>query len=190
MNIGLLEGLDLVKFEKLCKTFFDQMGFLAKKTGSAAGPHVSEVIVLYSKTTNAPFSLFQCSVNDLIDAEPLATFKSAMASLNLKNGYFLSIGGFSAAARDSAAGSGINLIDGHKFIELVGQLPKPGQDLLKEVVLARQEVGEEEERKTAPHDCPKCGAKMLLRVSEEGKYKTGKFWQCSVPDCAHIVAYI
>ncbi|MBU0485555.1 MAG: restriction endonuclease [Proteobacteria bacterium] len=187
MNIDLLKGLDLVKFERLCKTFFDQMGFQTHKSGSGGGVNVSEVNVLHSKSTNAPFSFFQCSVNELVNVDVLATFKNAMDSLNLKNGYFLSVEGFEAAARNFVAGKGVNLIDGLKFIEMVGKLPKPGQDLLKEMAMVRQDAGEKEERKTAPHACPKCGVNMLLRVSEEGKYKTGKFWQC--PDCAHIIAF-
>jgi ssDNA-binding Zn-finger/Zn-ribbon topoisomerase 1 len=68
-------------------------------------------------------------------------------------------------------------------------MPEASQNLLFEVAMARGE-DQAESQKTDAHFCPKCTTRMILKVSSEGKYKTGKYWQCPSQECGHIVAFV
>ncbi len=187
MDSNLLSGLDLKMFSRLCKVFFDQMGFRAVKISGNSDPAVSDFAVLYSKSSDKPFSIFQCATGpESVDSGVVEKFHAAMKAAGMTSGYFLSTGGFEKSAVDFAGPNKINLIDRDKFIELAGNMPESSRNLLLEVI---NDSDNEDEQKTAQQNCPMCGSKMLLKVSKEGMYKTGKYWLCPMPDCGHIVAY-
>ena len=112
-----------------------------------------------------------------------------MTGAHLNSGYFLTTTEFSEIAKDFAKDNNINLIDAEKFVELAGKMPESSQNLLFEIAMTRGEK-QEESHKTDAHFCPKCGTQMSLKVSSEGKYKTGKYWECPSWECGHIVAFI
>ena len=189
MDSDLLKNLDLKIFNKLCASFFDQMGFRASRVAASNDPQMSDISILYSKNNDKPFSIFQCSVGpETTGAEPVKKFKAAMSGADLKNGYFLTTTEFSEIAKDFAKDNAINLIDGEKLIELVNNMPEASQNLLFEIAMTRGETVES--HKTDAHYCPKCSTKMELKVSSEGKYKTGKYWECPSLECGHISAFI
>jgi restriction system protein len=189
MDSDLLKNLELKIFNKLCASFFDQMGFRASKVLNSNDPSTSDISILYSKNNDKPFSIFQCSVGPgNTAAEPIKKFKAAMSGADLKNGYFLATTEFSEIAKDFAKENTINLIDGEKLIELVNNMPEASQNLLFEIAMTRGEATEN--NKTDAHYCPKCSTKMKLNVSAEGKYKTGKYWECPSLECGHISAFI
>lgn len=188
MDKNILVGLDLKIFRKLCKAFFDQMGFRAVKISDSTDPGVSDVAILYSKSSDKPFSVFQCKVGPLaVDVGVVEKFHAAMNAAGVASGYFLSTGEFSQGAIDFAGPQKINLIGLDKFVELAGNMPESSRNILIEVITDSD--ADEDDHKTAQHNCPKCSSKMLLKVSKEGMYKTGKYWLCPMPDCGHIVAY-
>ena len=190
MDKDLLNGLDLKTFNKLCISFFDQMGFRASKAVASEDPERSDISILYSKHNDKPFSIFQCSIiPGSTPAESIKKFKDAMTGAHLSSGYFLTTTEFSEIAKDFAKDNNINLIDAEKFVELTDKMPEASQNLLFEVAMTRGEA-QEESHKTDAHSCPKCGTNMNLRVSAEGKYKTGKYWQCPSQECGHIVAFV
>ena len=187
MDKELLRGLELKVFRKLGKVFFDQMGFRAVKILDSTDPKVSDVAILYSKSSDKPFSVFQCQVGpEDADVGVVESFHSAMIAAGMASGYFLTTGKFDQGAVDFAGPHKINLIDLDKFVELTGNMPESSRNLLLEVV---SDSDDEDDQKTAQHNCPKCSSKMQLKVSKEGMYKTGKYWLCPMPDCGHIVAY-
>jgi hypothetical protein len=190
MDKDLLSSLDLKTFNKLCISFFDQMGFRSSKATSSSDPRMSDISILYSKNNDKPFSIFQCSIGpENTAAEPVKKFKEAMLGAHLNTGYFLTTSEFSEIAKDFSKENKINLIDAEKFVELTGNMPEASQNLLFEIAMTRGEQ-QEESHKTDAHFCPKCGTKMSLKVSSEGKYKTGKYWECPSWECGHIVAFV
>jgi hypothetical protein len=190
MDKDLLNGLDLKTFNKLCVSFFDQMGFRASKVSTSNDLNMSDISILYSKNNDKPFSIFQCSVSPgNTPADPIKMFKSAMAGAQLNTGYFLTNTEFSEIAKDFAKENKINLIDAEKFVELANNMPETSQNLLFEIAMARGDK-QEDFHKTDAHFCPKCDTKMNLKVSSEGKYKTGKYWECPSLECGHITAFI
>jgi hypothetical protein len=48
MDKDLLSGLDLKTFNKLCKSFFDQMGFRSSKALTSEDPDRSDILVISS----------------------------------------------------------------------------------------------------------------------------------------------
>jgi len=43
------------------------------------------------------------------------------------------------------------------------------------------------EENTTPPNCPKCGAVMVLRTAQRGKYREQKFWGCTdFPRCKGV----
>lgn len=188
MDSDILKDLNLRRFSRLCRLFFDQMGFRAEKIAPNSGPEMSGVFLLYSKNSNKPFSVFQCTViTGDTAAEPLENFKVAMGRAEMPSGYFLTTGRFSQAAKDFAAANKVNLIDRDKFVELANNMPESSRNIFSEVMMAGEEL--EDGQKTSPRNCPKCSAKMALQISTDGKYKTGKYWQCTLPECGHITAF-
>lgn len=188
MDKNILVGLDLKIFRRLCKAFFDQMGFRAVKISESTDPGVSAPAILYSKSSDKPFSIFQCQVGPgTVDVGVVEKFHAAMTAAGMPGGYFLSTGEFSQSAIDFAGPQKINLIDLDKFVELAGKMPESSRNILLEVITDSSD--DEDDHKTEQHSCPKCSSKMLLKVSKEGMYKTGKYWLCPMPDCGHIVAY-
>ena len=189
MDSDLLKNLDLKIFNKLCTSFFDQMGFRASRAVASEDPERSDISILYSKNNDKPFSIFQCSIiPGNTPAESIKKFKNAMLGAHLNSGYFLTTTEFSEIAKDFAKENTINLIDGEKLIEWVNNMPKASQNLLVEIAMTKGE--EKESHKTDAHYCPKCSTKMELKVSSEGKYKTGKYWECPSLECGHISAFI
>lgn len=188
MDKHVLSGLGLKVFRKLCKVFFDQMGFRAVKISESTDPGVSNIATLYSKSSDKPFSIFQCAVaSSAVDSGIIEKFHTTMTAAGMANGYFLTTGEFDQSAIDYAGPHKINLIDLDKFIELTGNMPESSRNLLIEVITGGDD--DEEDHKTEQQNCPKCGSKMQLKVSKEGMYKIGKYWLCPMPDCGHIVAY-
>ena len=210
MDISILEKLDLTTFEKLCRVLFDQMGFIAKSSGSGSMPGIGEVMVLYSKASKAPFALLQCAVAGArIDLLQLAQVKNAMAKLGLANAYLVSVGAIGLGAREFAAANKINLVDGEKFVGLVNNLPETGRELVRETLISGQlpksaAVSPVNPAPPAtspaklprppgaggPPDCAKCGSVMKLQVTMKGPYETGKYWQCPQEGCGYISAYL
>ncbi|NTV14624.1 MAG: restriction endonuclease [Desulfobulbaceae bacterium] len=199
MDIALLEKLDLETFEKACQVLFDQMGFVAKSTGTGSMPGIGEVMVLYSKSSNAPFALLQCAeAGARVELIQLAQVKNSMAKQGLSNGYLVTVETAGQLVRDFATANKINLIDGAKFVELISNLPENGRNLLRET-LASGQVSKSPggaistaryAESSGPPTCAKCGATMKLQVKQDGIYRTGKYWQCPYPGCGYISAYI
>ena len=188
IDTELLKNLDLPTFNKLCNTFFDQMGFRASRVVASKDPDRSDISILYSKNNDKPFSIFQCSITSgSTPAESIKNFKAAMSGADLSSGYFLTTTEFSEIAKDFAKGNKINLIDGEKFVELADKMPETSRNLLFEIAMTKG--NETKSHKTDARSCPKCGTQMNLKVSAEGKYKTGKYWECPAWECAHIVAF-
>lgn len=200
MDIAFLEKLDLKTLEKVCRVLFDQMGFTAKSTATGSMPGIGEVMVLHSKSSNAPFALLQCAeVGARVELIQLAQVKNSMAKLALNNGYLITVGTTGPAAHDFAAANKINLVDGAKLVGLMNNLPETGRHLLQQA-LAPEQVAKpaaiiphghspKPPEPGGPPVCAKCGATMKLQIKHDGIYQTGKFWQCPTADCGYISAY-
>lgn len=197
MDIALLEKLDLPTFEKLCRVLFDQMGFTAKSTGTGSMPGIGDVIVLYGKTSNAPFALLQCAVAGArVEVIQLSQVKNSMARLGLTIGYLVTVGTSGPGASEYAAANKINLVNGTKFLELINNLPESGRNMLRETIASWQlpKTGDAASRlwpleSSGPPSCAKCGATMKLQVKMKGPHETGKYWQCPHAACGYICAY-
>lgn len=205
MNIATLEKLDLGTFEKVCRVLFDQMGFVAKTTGAGAMPGIGAVMVLYSKSSNAPFALLQCAVSGArVEVAQLTQIKNSMSKQGVSNGYLVTVETVGPLVSEFAAANKISLVDGAKFVELISNLSETGRNLLRDT-LAPQRASRPSEVENpgfgtgrypklvgtgGPPTCAKCGGAMKLQVKRDGQYQTGKYWQCVNSGCGYISAYI
>lgn len=161
-------------------------------------PGISDVIVLYGKTSQAPFALLQCAVAGArVEVVQLSQVRNSMASLGLAIGYLVTVGTAGPGASEFAAANKINLVEGTKFLELINNLPESGRHMLQETVASGPlpQSGEAGFRVRStegggPPTCAKCGATMRLQVKMKGPHETGKYWQCPHEACGYISAYL
>lgn len=111
----------------------------------------------------------------------------------------VSVGSYTKDAADFARGKPIELIDGHKLVELraeqgqEGSKQYPGGSNVGDTMasvngLRRQDTVRGESLSTEAPKCPKCSAKMILRTAKKGTNAGGQFWGCSrYPACKGIV---
>lgn len=172
MDMAFLEKLDLKTLERVSVVLFDQMGFTAKSTAIGAMPGIGEVMVLYSKTSNAPFALLQCARSGAkVEVDALNQIKNAMARLALTNAYLVTVDTPGVAVRDFAAASKINLVDGVKFVDLMKNLSENGRNLLRQALSP--------ERAAKPAEAPAggfgTGRYPKLVEAPAGGFGTGRY---------------
>jgi restriction system protein len=89
-------------------------------------------------------------------------------------------GDFTQEAKSFASGQPIRLIPGDELVTIIRSVQNPAAatSALEQTPAAAAPA--------APRTCPKCGARMVIRVARRGDNAGGTFWGCtSYPNCRH-----
>lgn len=85
--------------------------------------------------------------------------------------FIVTSGTFTEESNVFAAGKPIELIDGHKLLELVGEVQHEGQVLAPKCAATTPPA-------SAAVSCPKCGSEMRQRTAKHGANAGQPFWGC------------
>ena len=113
-----------------------------------------------------------------IGVEPVRGLLAAMTEHKVRNGRFITSGGYTSEAVHFAKGQNVKLVSGRMFLESILDLPEKKQKKLLKIAVGG-------DYKTP--SCPRCGAKMVLR---EGEGEWRFFWGCpKAPRCKATLTY-
>lgn len=176
-TLELLQDIEWKLFEDICAAYLDSKGWHVKQT--EIGPDGGVDIFFNSKNweKETPFGIVQCKAraNWHVPVSSIRELFGVMAAEEAEIGIFITTGKYSPAAHEFALGKRLQLVDGAGFLGLMQALdPNVQIGLLKKHL----------SRDYANPTCPRCGEKMVERVTKKGKNVGKKFWGCSqFPAC-------
>jgi restriction system protein len=158
-------------FERLVGEAFRQQGYAVTGFGGR-GPDGGMDLGLMK---NGERFLVQCKHwrNRQVGVTVVRELNGVMAAQGAHGGFLVTGGQFTKEAREFAAKTKIELIDGDSLGELIGSAATPGP--------ARVSAS------TSPPACPQCGTMMVKREAKHGKFVGKSFWGCAqYPKCSGI----
>jgi len=168
-SLDLLRALEWKRFEEVCAEYFRQLGTLAKTTKFGADGGVD--IRTYSSKDHSIVHVIQCKAwSYRVGVKEVRELFGVMIHQAAPKGILMTTSVFSgdAVAFAKKQGSRLFLIDGPKFISMIGGLPEAKRKHL----LSFATEGDY----TTP-TCASCGIKMIWR-------EKGEFWGCkNYPRC-------
>lgn len=162
-------------FERLVGEAFRRQGFQVSGFGGQ-GPDGGVDLGL---TKNGQRYLVQCKHwrTRQVGVTVVRELNGVMAAQGAQGGFVVTGGEFTKEAREFAKDTHIELIDGPKLHELIGNAAS-----LKEALTpALESAG------PATPVCPRCGTPMVRREARQGKFAGQVFWGCGrYPKCSGI----
>ena len=175
-SLELLQSIEWRRFEDLCAVYYREMGIRTETTSLGAGGGVD--IRLFEDSDSPKFTaIVHCKLwgDKCVGVNPLRELLEVVVHEDVARAFFIAPGGFTADACKFAEANHINLLDGKRFLAMLGRLPADARRRL----LAYATKGSY----TVP-TCPSCGQKMAPRNGP-----TGDFWAChNYPDCSQTLA--
>lgn len=139
-TLEFLAQLDADRFEELVAAYFTKTGVVATrtKTGAASPVHIR----ISWKGEPRAFACAQCIVQttEAIDARALQGLVAALAAENLRRGYVVSNGEFSAAAQKFATSKQLILLPADVLLEKIKGLPESARNELMQVLSAEKKA--------------------------------------------------
>jgi hypothetical protein len=134
-SVEQLGQLDARRFEAVVAAYYSKTGIVANSTQAPAGSPVH--IKISGKGEPRPFAYVQCIAQPPgpIEVKPLKELIAVLATDDIRRGYVVTSGSFSAAARDLAQQKQLTLMSGEALVEKLNALPTAAR---KEII---QEVG-------------------------------------------------
>ena len=159
----LVGQLEWKRFEELVAAYYNKTGVVAARTRN--GPASPVHIKITWKGESRPFAYVQCIARPSapVDLKPLQTLVAALDADNIRRGYVVTAGKFSAAVRDYAAEKHLTLLSGDMLIEKLNALPVNARSEIMQAVSAGDY--------TVP-SCPECEASMVRSPGNPA------LWQC------------
>lgn len=171
-----LLNLSWREFEQLVGAHFERLGYAVTFTPDGADGGVDVVANKDGETF-----LIQCKQwrATQVGVSVVRELYGVMAARGATGGYVVSIGAFTEAALDFAAGRNIQLVDAHRLL-------KPQATPRTSPTIVATPPSATVTPRTPP--CPKCGAPMARRVAKQGANQGQAFWGCSsFPQCRGTV---
>jgi HJR/Mrr/RecB family endonuclease len=168
-----LRRIDWFQFEKLIELIYQHRGFTVKRLGGANPDGGVDLIVTSSTETFA----VQCKHwrKWTVGVSHIREFLGTLTDSGIPKGIFITLNGYSDAAKELADKHGIQILIEPDLIQMLEE-PR---------LMYSQEISElfSDERKF----CPKCEQEMVLRTA---RVKGNQFWGCSsYPRCKFIMNY-
>ena len=108
-----------------------------------------------------------------------------VASRKADGAMVVTSGRFTDEAKDFAARSGVDLIDGERLQNLIGTGQSRPVEPPRQAAPA---VGQPAEAPATSPACPNCGGAMVRRTARQGAYAGKDFWACrGYPSCRGII---
>ncbi|HNP65380.1 MAG TPA: restriction endonuclease [Woeseiaceae bacterium] len=167
-SIESIRNLSWSQFERFVLEAYRRQGYDASETGAGADGGVDIILKKDGKTT-----LVQCKQwkTQRIGVKPIRELAGVVAVARANRGIFVCSGSYTAEAKEFAAKSGIELIDGEALTVLLAEIK-----------------GEPEGDRVPPtaNVCPRCGSDLVRRVARRGSRKGEAFLGCSAfPKCRY-----
>ncbi len=169
-SLKLLQEIEWKRFEDLSTAYYLEKGILAKTTSLGADGGID--IKLYQDGAESATSLVQCKAwnNRQVGVKEIREFLGVLTHEKVAKGFYMTSGGFTDDAKETAKANKIILISGEMFLEMIMRLPQISQKKLLQLAIAG-------DYKTP--SCSACGVKMVKRSG-----KKGEFWGCkNYPKC-------
>lgn len=163
-----LRNLRPTEFEDYIASLYVKLGYKTERVGQS---HDGGIDVVAEKDGVKHYIQCKKFITRKVKASDIRDFYGAISSkLTQGNGIFITTNYFTTEAKKFAGDNMIEAIDGYSLLKLVKLIGEPNVPDSK--IELTHEGG----------DCPKCGAKLVLRNS-----KYGNFYGCSnYPKCKFI----
>ena len=175
----LLRSLEWKRFEELVAMVFEVTGFATELTRVGADGGVD--ISVFKPGDAKPTAVVQCKAWNkyVVGVKPVRELFGVMAAEGVGKGYFAATGKYTEEARAFVEGKPIRLLTGEDIVERIGKLPGDKRRRLYERAV---------EGDYMTPSCPKCGRKLVRRVSRKGRSEGGEFWGCpGFPKCRYTM---
>lgn len=131
-TVETLERLEWSRLEELVAAYYSRTGVIVART--MAGPQGAVHIKISWKGESRPFAAVQCVTHPsgLISPKPLEELLATLATENIRRGYVITGGKFSAQAREFAADKHLTLLPGEVFCEKLNSLPEAARAELQQ----------------------------------------------------------
>ena len=173
-----LQALSWRQFEQLVGAHFERLGYTVTFTAEGADGGV-DVVARKGRET----FLVQCKQwrATRVGVSVVRELFGVMAARGATGAYVVSIGSFTADAKDFAAGRNIELVDANTLLKASAspRFPMP------------TEMSPPSRNSTSSLPvCPQCRSPMVLRVAKQGANKGQSFYGCSTyPKCRSVLPY-
>jgi restriction system protein len=165
-----LRALDWYQFEKLIALLFQEEGFAVQRKGGANADGGIDLLAVKNGITFGVQCKFWKSWR--VNVKEVRSFFGALQDFKLRNGFLITLEGYTPDAKDFATRNGIDLMDERSLLdnlESVNWFCKPG---FLQLLTDKRKV------------CPKCESEMLLKTAKKGAKAGQQFWGCSnYPRC-------
>lgn len=172
-TLDQLKKMTWQDFERLVGQIYRQQGFSVKEMGLGGADGGVDLLLTKGKQT----ILVQCKRwNSQSIGAPIVREMWGLAHHHRAQGVkIVTVGRFTAAAREFARGKPMELVDGPALVELIHSTSK------RQTPMDSSPRPAKSSSLPKPPECPHCGQAMVQRVS---KQNGNQFWGCSTfPKC-------
>lgn len=172
--LAALRRIDWFRFERVIEALYLSHGYTVRRLGGAHPDGGLDLIV----TTPDDRFVVQCKHwrRETVGVQNIRELLGTLTDSGIPKGVYVTMRGYSDAARDMGVRNGLVLLDEQQLVELIVAL---GPDYGVQVMELLNDL-----RKF----CPKCESQMLLRMAKRGKNAGKQFWGCpSYPRCDGIL---
>jgi hypothetical protein len=176
-TLDLLRTLEWKRFEDVCSSLFENLGFITRTTRRGADGGVD--VHIYKTSTDRADAIVQCKAWNTyrVGIKPVRELLGVMASTGVPEGIFMTTGTFTREARDFGHANRIDCMDGEAVLKAITTLQAAQQDAMLRMAT---------EGDYLTPTCASCGIKLVRREPKGGGQA---FWGCSnFPRCKLTMA--
>lgn len=169
-----LRKIDWYQFEKLVGAIYQAKGYSVQRMGGAKPDGGADLIIEQAGVK----TVVQCKhwKSSEVPVGEIREFLGALTDIQIPNGIFITLKGYTADAKTLAHKHNIQLLEQTELTSLLEKLDWQWNPDIKSAL--------EDSRKF----CPKCEREMVLRTSTKGQNAGSQFWGCSAfPRCHYIL---
>jgi restriction system protein len=169
-----LRSIDWFQFEKLIALTYRKLGYTVTRRGGANPDGGIDLVI----EKDAHRSAVQCKQWKTwnVGVKPVREFLGALTHAKLQNGIFITLRGYTGAAKQLAEEHGIEIVN------------EAGLAQMLEATAATFDPETLAILRDTRKFCPKCESEMVLRTARKGPGAGGQFWGCSTyPRCGFMM---
>jgi len=180
------EGLDDVRslswrqFESIVGEAFRRRGYFAVENAVDGADGGVDLVL----RNDGKQYFVQCKQwkSSTVGVKPIRELFGVVSAHDAAGGFFVTSGTYTADARDFAATSGIELIDGSSLQQMIEEA-QGTEPYLEPTITNARAITTWSAGPQAPA-CPECGSEMVGRTARRGANAGSQFWGCSrYPKC-------
>jgi hypothetical protein len=165
-----IRAIDWFQFEKLVALIYRKLGYAVSMRGGAKPDGGIDLVIERSGERTAVQCKHWKSWN--VGIRPVREFVGALAIDGISKGVFITLGGYTAEAKQLAGRRGIEMVDDGGLMKMLDQINGRSDVDVLAILIDKRKI------------CPKCEREMVLRTATKGIGAGRKFWGCSTyPRC-------